>query len=605
MKQYGMRAAAAVLALLLCLALAACGGEVENDPEAANYEVTDGVITKYTGPGGDVTIPAEISGKEITAIGEKAFYANKTITGVVISNGIREIGASAFESCSEMRSVDLGRVEKVGAGAFAACRLLSLTIPETVTEIGAESFRSQQRDNMDEMTGTLVIPASLKTLPDRAFSFARFGSVQFKSATLPEMSANTFENYGTAVKIVLPNSVTPEQVPEYREKLVAAGMTDSEALVTFWNTKGEELVMVYEDYSQVFRYNDEAGWIIQYIGDAENVVVPAEINGCPITAINQDAFSGNEKIRSVTISQGITEIGSYAFSNCVNLESVSIRDGMLTIGNRAFEGCSQLTTVILPDSVTSLGEYVFYECRALKDVTLSAGLTELPDYAFNECSALERIMLPSGVRTLGDGVFQNCTSLSSVNLDHLTSLGRNCFQKTAFTEITIPGSVKEIPEYCFWLCPYLVDITLEEGVERIGNDAFSQCGNDESKKIGEHMYFGTPTEDFIIYENQEEYRPFINIRLPGSLQTVGSYFVEGCRIDGIYMLDVRSVADMPDFDPNAFQGLTVIGQVYFEKDVIEAHGAELDQFLMSMENMNDIAWYDEGYHWRWCSKKGA
>lgn len=239
-------------------------------------------------------------------------------------------------------------------------------------------------------------------------------------------------------------------------------------------------------------YNDEAGWIIQYIGDAESVVVPTEINGCPITTINQDAFSGNEKIRSVTISEGITQIDAHAFSNCVNLKSVSIRDGMLTIGDRAFEGCSSLTTVVLPDSATSLGEYVFYECRALKDVTLSAGLTELPDYAFSECSALERVTLPSGIRTLGAGVFQNCTCLSSANLDHLTGLGRYCFQKTALTEVTIPGSVKEIPEYCFWLCSYLVDITLENGVERICNDAFSQCGNDENKKIGDYMYFGPP-----------------------------------------------------------------------------------------------------------------
>ena len=138
-------------------------------------------------------------------------------------------------------------------------------------------------------------------------------------------------------------------------------------------------------------------------------------------------------------------------------------------------------------------------------------------------------------------------------------------------------------------------------ITTINQNAFS--GNDENKKIGDYMYFGPPTEEFILYENQEEYRPFINIRFPGSLKTVGSNFVDGCRINGIYMLDVRNVEDMPEFDPNAFQGMTIIGQVYFEEDVIEAHGGEPDQFLMGLDNMSDNAWYYEGKSRQWSYKK--
>ena len=588
------------LCLMLLVALTACGSGAP-DPEAENYEVTSGVITKYIGPGGDVTIPAKISGKKITAIGEEAFSGNQTITSVVISDGIKEIGKNAFYACDKMTDADLGSVEKIGEGAFAACHLLDLTIPETVTEIGAESFRSQQRDSQDEMTGTLVIPASLKSLPDSAFLFARFGRVQFISATLPEMSANSFENFGV-VKIVLPDEVTPEQVPEYREKLVAAGMSDMESQVTFWNTKGDELVIVYEDYSKVFRYNDAQGWIIEYIGDAENVVVPAEINGCPITTINQDAFSGNEKIKSVTISEGITELGPHAFSNCVNLKSVAIRDGLLTIGSRAFEGCTSLEVFVMPDSVTTLGEYAFYECQALTDVTLSAGLTALPDYAFNECGALESVMLPAGVKALGAGVFQGCVSLSSINLDKLESLGYSCFSKTAFTEITIPGSVKEIPEKCFWLCPYLVDITLEEGVESIGNDAFSNCGRDESKKAGTWARTYDEPGSRPYEETGDDLLPFINLHFPSTLKTVGSYILDNCWVNAIEMLGVKDPAGMPEFDQNSFTGMRHIAWVYFTQEAIEAHGVEFDELLMSLDNMSDRAWYDMGRDAYWASE---
>ena len=60
---------------------------------------------------------------------------------------------------------------------------------------------------------------------------------------------------------------------------------------------------------------------------------------------------------------------------------------------------------------------------------------------------------------------------------------------------------------------------------------------------------------------------------------------------------------MSKFDPNAFQGMTIIGQVYFEEDVIEAHGGEPDQFLMGLDNMSDNAWHYEGKSWQWCYKK--
>ena len=60
---------------------------------------------------------------------------------------------------------------------------------------------------------------------------------------------------------------------------------------------------------------------------------------------------------------------------------------------------------------------------------------------------------------------------------------------------------------------------------------------------------------------------------------------------------------MPELNPNAFQGMTIIGQVYFEEDVIEAHGGELDQFLMGLDNMSDKAWYYEGKSRQWCCKK--
>ena len=56
------------------------------------------------------------------------------------------------------------------------------------------------------------------------------------------------------------------------------------------------------------------------------MIIPAEINGLPVTSIGNDAFSnfgyGNPKLISVTIPDSVVSIGSSAFSGCNGLINV-------------------------------------------------------------------------------------------------------------------------------------------------------------------------------------------------------------------------------------------------------------------------------------------
>jgi len=69
-------------------------------------------------------------------------------------------------------------------------------------------------------------------------------------------------------------------------------------------------------------------------------------------------YSQYEKIKTVSISQGITSIGSSAFVMCANLTSVSIPSSVKTIGDGAFT-YTGLKTVTIPSSVTSIGYAAF------------------------------------------------------------------------------------------------------------------------------------------------------------------------------------------------------------------------------------------------------
>lgn len=73
------------------------------------YEIVDEkiIITGYNGTDTAITVPAEINGISVLKIGDGAFKGNTTLTSVTVSNGIEDIGASAFENCTSLAKFSL------------------------------------------------------------------------------------------------------------------------------------------------------------------------------------------------------------------------------------------------------------------------------------------------------------------------------------------------------------------------------------------------------------------------------------------------------------------------------------------------------------------
>ncbi len=97
----------------------------------------------YTGSDIIVEIPSEVSGAEVTAIGNEAFWQNKTMTEVEIPSTVTAIGDAAFNECTALtRAVIPSKVTKIGEGAFWYCTdLKTVVIPGSVTKIGDNAFK--------------------------------------------------------------------------------------------------------------------------------------------------------------------------------------------------------------------------------------------------------------------------------------------------------------------------------------------------------------------------------------------------------------------------------------------------------------------------------
>ena len=59
---------------------------------------------------------------------------------------------------------------------------------------------------------------------------------------------------------------------------------------------------------------------------AESVDIPTEIDGLPVTAIVDGAFSNCDDLTNITIPDSLTSIGDGAFSRCDSLTNITIPD---------------------------------------------------------------------------------------------------------------------------------------------------------------------------------------------------------------------------------------------------------------------------------------
>lgn len=106
-------------------------------------------VTGFTGEEREVTIPAEYDGLPVTKIqgnyGTGAF-ARKDILSVTISDSITEIGQNSFNNCSQLESVKISKnskLIKIGNNAFSGnSALKNIFIPKGTVEIGDSVFNN-------------------------------------------------------------------------------------------------------------------------------------------------------------------------------------------------------------------------------------------------------------------------------------------------------------------------------------------------------------------------------------------------------------------------------------------------------------------------------
>ena len=225
--------------------------------------------------------------------------------------------------------------------------------------------------------------------------------------------------------------------------------------------------------------SDNSVTLVDGKGAKGDVIIPSDVHYknkvYVVTAIEHNAFEGNNAITAVTIPSSVSTIGYSAFNSCkslrrvmdasrvtemqgfeytdcTNLTSVTLSGTLQKIGYRSFAG-STLAHLVLPASMREIGSSAFEDCHQLRNVQFNTGLQNIKDHAFKN-SGLVSLELPNGIKEIGEWAFEGCASLKAVQIPpSVTSLGMGTFYYcTALESVVIPTTLTNFNDRTFNGC---------------------------------------------------------------------------------------------------------------------------------------------------------
>jgi hypothetical protein len=159
---------------------------------------TNGVmVTGYTGSSLEITVPSQIDGQPVTSITGFGTWGGMTIN---LPNTLVEIGDSAFVGNQSLSTVVIPEsVTRIGAQAFRSSAISSIQLPSNLEIIGIQAF-----EGADKLT-SIVIPNSVTEIESGAFAGTALTSIVIPDM-VTEIGSHAFA--GTALtSIVIPDSV--------------------------------------------------------------------------------------------------------------------------------------------------------------------------------------------------------------------------------------------------------------------------------------------------------------------------------------------------------------------------------------------------------------
>lgn len=402
--------------------------------------------------------------ESVTYIGAGAFDGCSSLTNITIPANVSYIGDGAFRHCSGLTDVSIANgVTSVGSEAFYSCeQLAQITIPNSVTYIGSRAFA-----NCSSLV-VIDLPDRLDYIGEEVFYNCYNLTGITLSEGISEIGYNAFYGCTGLLRIAIPTSVT-------RIGGNAFGNCDNLTEVYYLGYEEYKPNMMIEDGNDALV---NANWIYESGAVRTGIVVytppykttywvneEPDITGLVIGVQYSDNFlftiTEGFAVSGFDTSTAGTKVITVTYKGLTTTFNVTVKDKSGVCGRNA-------TWALGEDGVLTISgngdmyDYQYglpdwYELRAyVTAIVIEDGVTRLGDYAFCYTSNATEVSIADSVTTIGQGAFESCHSLA---------------------EVSIPSGVTGLENYVFYNCGALQNVTLPVGVTSIGDRAFYNCSS--------------------------------------------------------------------------------------------------------------------------------
>ena len=554
-------------------------------------------ITGIIGSMKNVVIPEKVTivvgdeAKEyvVEAIYDNAFRNNKSIESVVIPNTVKQIGAYAFENCTNLKELTVPTTvgaDSVGEGILNnTTSLTKITAPIWVVEYADSGILVDVVFNVGQVVGAGMFENA-----------TNLKSVQLP-ADLETIEAAAFKGATALTAIHIPASVTSIAHDAFAYCSALNSMSVDAANANYESNNSNCIVEIE---------NGQNGSIETLIAGCANTVIYEGIE-----VIGEYAFLGCSRLTALNVPSTVTEIHEGAFYGCTALASINVSEAngkYASVNNcliipqsmRLVQGCKNSKIEESYEiggetlQLVSISSEAFKGCSGLTEIYIPSTIASLEADSFNSCASLVKIVVANEELVLDGDVFSNCTKINNIKVPMalLDYFIEKSFSTLANVELT---TGEAIDDYLFADCTSLKNIILPATVTEIGAGAFSGCNQltgvavaeDSALAVIGHNAFSGCSKFKGISVVGETITGFV---VPATVSFIGDYAFEGCAItaldfaeDGVLArigykvfadctslttVTIPSYIDTVDFD--AFNGCSQLSTVKIPAELVRA-----------------------------------